>query len=93
MQKQLTGTLFVIFCLVALGFGQGAQKAQYTLMVLSHQNHMLYDMDMDSMSLVKALPDGRHGTTYPDMTWEPKEAFAAVANHFGSDHGAPAPVS
>ena len=44
-----------------------------------------YDMDMDSMSLVKALPDGRHGTTYPDMTWEPKEAFAAVANHFGSN--------
>jgi hypothetical protein len=44
-----------------------------------------YDMDMDSMSLVKALPDGRHGTTYPDMTWEPKEAFAAVANHFGGN--------
>ena len=42
----------------------------------------LYDLDMDSMSLVKSLPDGRHGTVYPDMPWEPKEAFAAVANHF-----------
>ena len=41
-----------------------------------------YDVDMDSMSLVKSLPRGRHGTTYPDMTWEPKEAFAAVAHHF-----------
>jgi hypothetical protein len=38
---------------------------------------------MDSMSLVKSLPHGRRGTTYPDMPWEPKEAFAAVAHHFG----------
>jgi hypothetical protein len=41
-----------------------------------------YDLDMDSMSLVKALPGGRRGTVYPDMPWEPKEAFAAVARHF-----------
>jgi hypothetical protein len=41
-----------------------------------------YDLDMDSMSLVKALPRGRHGTVYPDMPWEPKAAFAAVAGHF-----------
>jgi len=45
-----------------------------------------YDLDMDSMSLVKSLPDGRHGSTYPDMRWEPKEAFAAVARHFDA-HG------
>jgi hypothetical protein len=37
---------------------------------------------MDSMSLVKALPHGQHGTTYPGMTWEPKAAFTAVASHF-----------
>jgi len=42
-----------------------------------------YDLDMDSMSLVKSLPGGRHGTAYPDMPWEPKEAFWAVAHHFG----------
>jgi len=41
-----------------------------------------YDLDMDSMSPVKSLPGGRHGMVYPDMPWEPKEAFAAVANHF-----------
>jgi hypothetical protein len=41
-----------------------------------------HDLDMDSMSLVKALPGGRHGTAYPDMPWEPKESFAAVAHHF-----------
>ena len=43
-----------------------------------------YDMDMDSMSLVKSLPGGRYGMVYPDLPWEPKEAFAAVAQHFGS---------
>lgn len=41
-----------------------------------------YDLDMDAMSLVKSLPKGRHGLVYPDMPWEPKEAFAAVAHHF-----------
>ncbi len=41
-----------------------------------------YDLDMDSMALVKSLPGGRHGIAYPDMPWEPKEAFAAVARHF-----------
>ncbi len=45
-----------------------------------------YDLDMDSMSLVKSLPGGRHGTTYPDMGWEPKQAFASVARHFAA-HG------
>ncbi len=41
-----------------------------------------YDVDMDSMSIVKYLPNGRRGTTYPDMPWEPKESFAVVARHF-----------
>ena len=47
-------------------------------------NDPRYDLDMDSMSLVKSLPGGRHGTTYPDMPWEPKESFAAVAGHFAT---------
>lgn len=25
---------------------------------------------------------GKHGTTYPDMTWGPKESFKAVANYY-----------
>jgi hypothetical protein len=43
-----------------------------------------YDLDMDSTSLVKSLPGGRRGTTYPDMPWEPKESFALVARHFAA---------
>jgi hypothetical protein len=41
-----------------------------------------YDLDIDSMSIVKALPRAQHGTSYPDMAWEPKEAFDVVARHF-----------
>lgn len=41
-----------------------------------------YDLDMDSMSLVKSLPGGRHGTVYPDLRWEPKQSFSAVADFY-----------
>jgi hypothetical protein len=37
-----------------------------------------HDLDMSALSLVKSY-DGRRGTTYPDMPWEPKAAFRAVA--------------
>lgn len=38
-----------------------------------------YDLDLASPGIVKVLDAGRPGDTYPDMTWEPKAAFAAVA--------------
>ncbi|RSM45268.1 hypothetical protein DMA12_14685 [Amycolatopsis balhimycina DSM 5908] len=37
------------------------------------------DLDMASLGIVKVL-EGCHGDTYPDMPWEPKAAFAAVAD-------------
>ena len=39
------------------------------------------DFDMNGYSLVKTLPDG-HGASYPDMPWEPKESFRAVADYY-----------
>ncbi len=33
------------------------------------------------VGIVKILED-RHGDTYPDLPWEPKAAFAAIADHF-----------
>ncbi len=42
-----------------------------------------YDLDMASYSLVKSYAD-RHGTTYPNMPWEPKESFKAVARFFAT---------
>lgn len=41
-----------------------------------------YDLDMASMSLVKTYPGAKHGATYPDMTWEPKESFRAVSDYY-----------
>ncbi|SNT43498.1 hypothetical protein SAMN05443665_102983 [Actinomadura meyerae] len=39
------------------------------------------DLDLASYGIVKVLENG-HGTTYPDMPWEPKAAFTAVADHY-----------
>lgn len=41
-----------------------------------------FDFDIVNYSLVKSFLD-QHGTTYPDMTWEPKESFHAVAEYYG----------
>lgn len=39
------------------------------------------DLDLASPGIVKVL-DGRTGDTYPDMSWEPKAAFAAIAERY-----------
>ncbi|CUU57356.1 hypothetical protein Ga0074812_11216 [Parafrankia irregularis] len=39
------------------------------------------DLDRASLGIVKLL-EGRQGRTYPDMEWEPKEAFTAVARRY-----------
>jgi hypothetical protein len=39
------------------------------------------DLDLASPGIVKILDD-RHGDTYPDMPWEPKAAFTALAEHY-----------
>jgi hypothetical protein len=40
------------------------------------------DLDLASYGIVKVLQH-RHGETYPDMPWEPKAAFAMLADHYG----------
>ncbi len=42
-----------------------------------------YDLDMASYSLVKSFVH-THGTVYPDMPWEPKESFQAVAEYYAA---------
>jgi hypothetical protein len=41
-----------------------------------------HDLDATALSIVRALPHGQHGRTYPDVCWEPKEAFHAVARYY-----------
>jgi hypothetical protein len=43
-----------------------------------------FDPDAVSYSLVKSYLNGR-GTAYPDMLWEPKESFKAVAEYYASN--------
>jgi hypothetical protein len=39
------------------------------------------DLDLASYGIVKML-EGRRGETYPDLPWEPKAAFTALANFY-----------
>jgi hypothetical protein len=43
-----------------------------------------FDLDIARYSLVKSFLDGRHGATYPDMSWEPKESFFAVSEYYAN---------
>lgn len=41
------------------------------------------DFDIASAGLVRVLGEGRCGQRYPDMPWEPKAAFNALADYYG----------
>jgi hypothetical protein len=62
----------------------GAFMDTFILPTYPYSDTPKYDLDRMSSNLVKYFENGRHGTTYPDMTWEPKEAFRAVANYYSS---------
>lgn len=51
---------------------------------MSYSEEPRYDLDTSGMALVKTYSSG-HGTTYPDMAREPKEAFRAVAGYYAKD--------
>jgi hypothetical protein len=50
---------------------------------LTHTADPRHDLDMTATSLVKTYARG-HGTTYPDLPWEPKQAFGAVAGFYAA---------
>jgi hypothetical protein len=41
-----------------------------------------HDIDATALSIVRTLPRGQHGTTHPELGWEPKEAFHALARYY-----------
>lgn len=43
-----------------------------------------FDPDIVRYSLVKTFIDGRLGTVYPDLPWEPKESFRSVADYYAN---------
>jgi hypothetical protein len=62
----------------------GAFAYTFTAPLWPHGGDPEHDLDTDSFSLVKPFPGGRHGTTYPDMAWEPKKSFTAVADYYAT---------
>ena len=62
----------------------GAFMDMFIFPIRPYSDTPKYDLDRATTSLVKYFEGGRHGTTYLDMTWEPKEAFKAVANYYAS---------
>lgn len=62
----------------------GAFVYTFTAPLWVHGDDPEHDLDTDSYSLVKPCPRRRHGTTYPDMAWEPKRSFTAVADYYAT---------
>ena len=59
----------------------GAFVFTFVSPALAYNEDPRRDIDMASYSLVKSYADA-HGATYPDMLWEPKASFGAVAEHY-----------
>jgi hypothetical protein len=49
---------------------------------LPHRDTRAEDFDVASRGIVKVL-EGRCGDLYPEMPWEPKAAFDALADYYG----------
>ncbi len=60
----------------------GAFIFQFISQITPFDENPRYDLDMASSSLVKYYEHGKHGATYPDMPWEPKQSFRAVADYY-----------
>lgn len=60
----------------------GAFISQFVSQIDPYSDDPKFDLDMASSSLVKYYEGKRRGVTYPDMPWEPKEAFKAVAEYY-----------
>jgi hypothetical protein len=55
----------------------------YTFASFGYPHHADPHRDLDCASYgVVAVLDGERGTTYPDMPWEPKRAFYALAERY-----------
>jgi hypothetical protein len=59
----------------------GAFVAEFVTAAAAFSDKPRYDLDMNAFALVKTYRHGK-GTTYPDMNWEPKQPFRAVATYY-----------
>ena len=82
--RELTETLAI---LEAAGV-DGAFVAEFVTPEATVSDEPRHDLDMNAFALVKTYRHGR-GATYPDMNWEPKQSFSAVADFYAA-HQRPA---
>ena len=51
----------------------------------ARQGEKILGVEIDPRIIARFMgPVGKHGTTYPDMPWEPKESFRAVADYYAN---------
>jgi hypothetical protein len=62
----------------------GAFVMSFSFPLAPYTEDPRHDIDATSLSIVRPLPDGGRGMTYPDMAWEPKQAFHAIAAYYAS---------
>jgi len=77
--RELTETLTI---LDAAGV-DGAFVHEFATAAAAFSDKPRYDLDMNAFALVRTYRHGK-GTTYPDMNWEPKQSFRAVANYYAA---------
>jgi len=80
--RELTETLMI---LDAAGV-DGAFVAEFVTAGATFSDKPRYDLDMNAFSLVMTYRHSK-GTTYPDMSWEPKQSFRAVADFYAGRSG------
>ena len=61
----------------------GAFVAEFVSAGATFSERPRYDLDMNAFALVKTYRHG-NGTTYPDMNWEPKQSFRAIAGYYAA---------
>jgi len=83
--RELTETLAI---LDAAGV-DGAFVSTFIFAIRPFDEDPRYDLDACSAGLVRPLAGGRLGMTFPDMQWEPKEAFRAVADYYAGPSPSP----
>ncbi len=82
--RELTETLAILD-----GAGlDGAFVSTFIFAIRPYDPDPRYDLDACSPGLGRPRGRGRRGTAYPALPWEPKEAFRAVAGHYGAAAGA-----
>jgi hypothetical protein len=77
--RELTETLAILDAEGA----DGAFVCEFVTPEATYSDKAAYDLDMSALSLVKSYA-GAHGISYPDMTWEPKKSFRAVADFYAA---------